>query len=173
MHIGIDGGCWNNRRGYGRFLRELLEAVARCPAGNEYTVFLDSFAYQDFHLKEPFRPVLVQTSQAVSEAASVEGRRSLSDLFRMSRASAREPMDLFFFPSVYSYFPLLRRVPTLLGVHDTIADRNPRFAFVSRRHELFWRLKVRLALFQADVVLTVSEYSKSCLRECFLSLIHI
>jgi glycosyltransferase involved in cell wall biosynthesis len=52
----------------------------------------------------------------------------------------------------------------VLGVHDTIADRNPRFAFASKRHELFWRGKVRLALAQATTVLTVSEYSKRCIE---------
>ena len=28
MRIGIDGGTWSNRRGYGRFLRELVGAVS-------------------------------------------------------------------------------------------------------------------------------------------------
>jgi hypothetical protein len=31
MRILIDGGCWTNARGYGRFTRELLAAVARAP----------------------------------------------------------------------------------------------------------------------------------------------
>jgi glycosyltransferase involved in cell wall biosynthesis len=160
MHIGIDGACWANRRGYGRFLRELLEALAAVDRENRYTIFFDSGSFQDFHLAERFRPVVVETSAAVGEAASVSGHRSLSDLLRMSRAVRRERLDLFFFPSVYSYFPLLSRVPMVLGVHDTIAESNPRFAFSSKRHEMFWRWKVRLALAQARTVLTVSEYSR-------------
>jgi glycosyltransferase involved in cell wall biosynthesis len=160
MNIGIDGACWANRRGYGRFLRELLEAVAIVDRVNRYTVFFDAAVPPDFQLGDRFRPVVVPTSATVAEAASASGRRSLGDLWRMSRAVAREPLDLFFFPSVYSYFPLTARVPMVLGVHDTIADRNPRFAFSSKRHELFWRAKVRLALAQATTVLTVSDYSK-------------
>ncbi len=167
MRIGIDGGCWNNRRGYGRFLRELLEAVARIDQRNQYTVFLDSAGYRDFHLTGPFRAEEVFTSQSVSEAASSESRRSVFDLLRMSRAVAAHELDLFFFPSVYSYFPLLRRVPTILGIHDTIADRNPQFAFGSWRQELFWRGKVCLAIDQSNMILTVSEYSKRCVREVF------
>src|SRR5258707_1246573 len=29
LRIGIDGGCWLNRRGYGRYTRSLLSALAR------------------------------------------------------------------------------------------------------------------------------------------------
>ena len=65
MHIGIDGGCWANRRGYGRFLRELLEAVARRDSSNRYSVFLDPEYYERFLLYGNFRPVLVSTAQSV------------------------------------------------------------------------------------------------------------
>jgi glycosyltransferase involved in cell wall biosynthesis len=74
-------------------------------------------------------------------------------------------LDLFFFSSVYSYFPLIRRVPTVLGIHDTIADRNPGFSFSSKRNELFWRWKVKFAISRADTVLTVSNYSRQCLTQ--------
>ncbi len=164
MHIGIDGGCWTNRRGYGRFLREMLAALAVEDRENQYSVFLDSAAYPEFHLGEPFRAVRVGTRQPVAQAAHAGGRRSLPDVLRMSCAVAGERLDLFFFPSVYSWFPLLGRVPTLTGIHDTIAERNPAFAFDSRRHERFWRWKVRLAIAQARTILTVSEYSKRCLQ---------
>jgi glycosyltransferase involved in cell wall biosynthesis len=164
MHIGIDGGCWTNRRGYGRFLRELLEALAVSDTKNQYSVFLDPEAYAAFHLGGRFRPVLVPTDQTVDGAARSDGSRSVSDMLRMSQAVRNTPLDLFFFSSVFSYFPLLRRVPMILGVHDTIADKNPHFSFASRRQHLFWQIKVKLALAQADTVLTVSEYSKQCIE---------
>jgi glycosyltransferase involved in cell wall biosynthesis len=164
MRIGVDGGCWTNRRGYGRFLRELLRALAGEDRVNRYTVFLDPEGFAEFRLGEPFRAVRVATGQAVRQAAHAGGRRTPLDVLRMSRAVARERLDLFFFPSVYSWFPLLSRVPAVVGIHDTIAERNPDFAFASRRHELFWRWKVRLAIAQARTILTVSEYSRRCLR---------
>lgn len=164
MHIGIDGGCWSNRRGYGRFLRELLEALAATDTKNEYSVFLDPAAYESFHLRGRFRPVLVSTSETVNGAARSDGHRPLADMLRMSYAVARMPLDVFFFSSVFCYFPLLRPLPTILGVHDTIADKNPQFSFASRRQHLFWKAKVKLALAQADTVLTVSEYSKQCIQ---------
>jgi glycosyltransferase involved in cell wall biosynthesis len=165
MRVGIDGACWTNRRGYGRFLRELLAEVAAIDSANDYTVFFDRAVPEDFALGRRFRPVAAGTSSEVGETAHAEGHRPLGDLWRMSRAVARERLDLFFFPSVYSYFPLLRRVRMVLGVHDTIADRNPQFAFAARRQEIFWRVKVRLALAQADTVLTVSEYSKRAIQK--------
>jgi glycosyltransferase involved in cell wall biosynthesis len=164
MHIGIDGGCWTNRRGYGRFLRELLEALAASDTANEYSVFLDPEGYAAFPLRDRFRPVLVPTGQSVGGAARADGRRSPADMLRMSYAVMRTRLDVFFFSSVFSYFPLIRPVPTVLGVHDTIADKNPQFSFASRRQHLFWQAKVKLALAQADTVLTVSEYSKQCIE---------
>jgi len=166
VHIGIDGGCWNNRRGYGRFLRELMKTLAETDASNRYTVYLDSSSYPLFDLKGPFNAKRVATSQGVAESATAASHRSPLDLLRMSLA-VRERLDLFFFPSVYSYFPLLRRIPVIVGIHDTIADRNPHFSFSSKKQEWLWRAKVRLAIAQADTILTVSSYSRRSIAEWF------
>jgi glycosyltransferase involved in cell wall biosynthesis len=164
LHIGIDGGAWSNRRGYGRFLREVLEALAASDTRNEYSVFLDPAAHASFHLGDRFRAVLVPTSQSVNDAARADGHRPIQDMLRMGYAVARASLDVFFFSSVFCYFPLIRPVPAIVGVHDTIADRNPQFSFASRRQHLFWQAKVKLALAQARTVLTVSEYSKQCIE---------
>jgi glycosyltransferase involved in cell wall biosynthesis len=141
-----------------------MEALAASDTSNEYSVFLDPEAYVSFHLGDRFRPIFVPTSQSVAEAARSDGHRSMVDMLRMSYAVMRTPLDLFFFSSVFSYFPLIRPVPTVLGVHDTIADKNPHFSFASRRQHIFWKAKVKLAIAQADMVLTVSEYSKQCIE---------
>ncbi|MDQ6678349.1 MAG: glycosyltransferase family 4 protein [Acidobacteriota bacterium] len=165
MRVGIDGGCWSNRRGYGRFVRELLNAVARTDTDHEFIVFLDRKGYAEFDLHGSFRPCLVSTCDTVSDAATAESRRSLRDLLSMSGAVASQKLDVFFFPSVYSYFPIVRPVPILLGIHDTIADRNPDFSFGTRRHKIFWDWKVKLAIAQATTILTVSHYSADCLTK--------
>ena len=74
MRIGIDGGCWNNRRGYGRYARELLEAVSRADGQNRYTIFLDSPAA--FPIPAAFEQVRVETSANVAESASADSRLS-------------------------------------------------------------------------------------------------
>jgi alpha-1,3-rhamnosyl/mannosyltransferase len=166
MHVGIDGGCWSNQRGYGRVLRELMKALGETEVSNRYTVYLDSSSYALFDLKGPFHARRVATSQGVAESATASSHRSPRDLLRMSLA-VREPLDLFFFPSVYSYFPLLRRIPVIVGILDTIADRNPQFSFSSKKQEWLWRAKVRLAMAQADTILTISQYSKRSITEWF------
>jgi glycosyltransferase involved in cell wall biosynthesis len=82
------------------------------------------------------------------------------DLLAMSAAVARQRPDAVFFPSVYSFFPLMPPRRALLGVHDTMADRFPAFAFDSRTQQRFWRWKMRLALSQCRDIVTVSQYSK-------------
>ena len=165
MRIGIDGGCYSNRRGFGRVLREQFAALLRIDTDNDYVLFLDTPADVPPHPKLTVR--MVGTMQTVAAAATSDSRRSLADLFKMGRAVAQEPLDLFFFPAVYSWFPLHNRVPNLVGIHDTIADRNPQFAFASKSAKLFWRLKVKGALWQADGIVTVSEYSSRCIQEFF------
>lgn len=165
MRIGVDGGCWGNRRGYGRYLREILAALGRLDYDNEYVVFLDAAGFESFAMAGPFRPVRVDLSVPVAQAASWEGRRSFRDLLRMSLAVRREPLDLFFFPASYSYFPVLSRLPVVVCFHDTIPESNPKIHFRSWRQALFWRMKSRLATLQAKLILTVSDYSRRCLVE--------
>jgi len=165
MRIGVDGGCWGIRRGFGRYLREILAALGRVDRHNEYVVFLDPAAYETFAVSGPFRPIRVEVSTPIAQAASWEGRRSIKDMLRMSLAARREPLDLFFFPASYSYFPILSRLPVLVCFHDTIPERDPKVHFRSWRQALFWRMKSRLAAAQAAIVLTVSNYSRRCLIE--------
>jgi glycosyltransferase involved in cell wall biosynthesis len=80
-------------------------------------------------------------------------------MLRLTRAVAAEPLDVFFVPSVYTFFPLPPRLRALVTIHDAIAERFPELTLPSRRARLFWAAKVRLALLQARLVLTVSEYS--------------
>lgn len=165
MRIGVDGGCWGNRRGYGRYLREILAALGRVDRTNEYVVFLDPPAFDAFAIPGPFRRLRVELSVPVAQAASWEGHRSLRDVLRMSLAVRREPLDLFFFPASYSYFPILSRLPVVVCFHDAIPDRDPKVHFRSWRQALLWRVKSRLAAAQARLILTVSDYSRRCLIE--------
>ncbi len=51
MRIGIDATCWANERGYGRFTRELVAAMA--PLAREHTLvcFLDERSARRFDLE--------------------------------------------------------------------------------------------------------------------------
>jgi len=160
MRIGVDATCWANARGYGRFARELLRAMVAEGAGHEFVCFVDERAARCFDLAGAgVRMVLVPQSASPTTAASADGSRSVGDMWRMSRAVAREDLDVFFSPSVYTYFPLPPSLAAVITFHDAIADRFPQLTLPSPRARLFWRVKVQMALAQSRIVLTVSEYA--------------
>ncbi|MEP6703306.1 MAG: glycosyltransferase family 1 protein, partial [Acidobacteriota bacterium] len=167
MRIGVDATCWQNKRGYGRFTRELLEAVLDVDKSNEYLFFVDPATAESGELPADFKTIVVKTTVAPIEAASADGRRSLGDLWAMSREVLRHKLDLFFFPTVYSYFPILSRTKIIVTLHDVIAERHPDLIFPNARSKFFWGLKQKAAIRQADIIATVSEYSKQQIIEYF------
>ena len=160
LRIGIDATCWANPRGYGRFTRELCTALVALAPEERFTFFADRRAADTFRLSGAnLRLVTVEQRTSPTEAAAADGSRSPFDMLRLTRAVRREPLDVFFSPSVYTYFPLPPGLRAVVTVHDTIAERFPELTLPSPRARLFWKAKVKLALFQARLVLTVSEYS--------------
>jgi glycosyltransferase involved in cell wall biosynthesis len=160
MRVGVDATCWANVRGYGRFTREICGALVALAPEHEFTFFADDAAARVFELEAPnVRLVAVAQSVSPTKAAAAGGARSPLDMLKLTAAVRREPLDVFFSPSVYTFFPLPPRLPALVGIHDCIAERFPDLTLPSRRARLFWTAKVRLALLQATRILTVSHYS--------------
>jgi glycosyltransferase involved in cell wall biosynthesis len=167
MRIAIDGCCWSNRRGFGRFTRELVSHVVAEHPAHEYTLVVDRATAEASRLPAGARLAVVDTSESPTRAASAAGARSPLDLWRMARAAARIPADLFFFPADYSFFPMLRRVPTVVTFHDAIAESHPGLIFPGARARLFWNAKSWLARRQADRILTVSASARSRISAAF------
>lgn len=166
MRIGVDVACWANARGYGRFTRELLRAVVAEAPDDEFVCFVEERGADAFDLRAPnVRVVPVRQGRAPTEAAAADGYRAPMDMLRFTRAVWREPTDVFFSPSVYTYFPLPPGRRSVITVHDAIADRFPELTLPSRRARLFWRMKVGMALRQASLVLTVSPFAARELTE--------
>ena len=160
MRIGVDGCCWANKRGYGRFTRELLTAFLAIDDKNNYWFFIDKETASTNKFPEGMKIIVASTLVSPLKAASASGRRSLRDVWNMSQMVMKHDLDLFFFPSVYSYFPIFNRTKIVLTIHDMIADRHPDEVFSKKKHMLFWKLKQYLAVKQAHLILTVSEFSK-------------
>ena len=160
MRIGIDVTCWANARGYGRFARELVSEMVALAPEDEFVCFADDRAAELFDLRGS-NVRLVRVGQRVSptEAAASDGSRSPADMLRLTRAVWRERLSVFFSPSVYTYFPLPPGLRAVVTVHDAIADRFPELTLPSWRARMFWRAKVSLALAQARLVLTVSDFA--------------
>lgn len=160
MRIGVDACCWANDRGYGRYTRELLRALVASAPEHDFRLLVDDAAGGRIDLSGPnvqLEPV--RLGRAATRAAASGGSRSPVDLFRMSRAVRRLRPDVFFSPSVYSWFPLFPGQPAVVCIHDAIADEFPELTLPGARDRLFWRAKVAAALRQADLVLTVSDFS--------------
>lgn len=156
-HVGIDASSWENERGFGRFTRSLVEALAARDRGFRYTLLFDT---------PPTRPVppgvtvaVAGAGQSMAAAATGRGARGGADMLTLSRAAVGLGADLFFFPASYSFYPMLSRVPKIVCIHDTIPERFPDLIFPSKRNFLFWRLKSWLAIRQARRVMTVSNAS--------------
>lgn len=172
MKIGVDASCWMNKRGYGRYTRELLRAMLTLDQENEYWFFMDSETAresEDLPQTGRVRQIIVETSQAAARAASASGRRSLQDVWKMVRAVRQHgrELDLFYFPADYTFFPLSTQAKVVLTCHDTTAERFPSLIFPNKRGQMFWKLKVRWALRRADLVVTVSESAKQDLINRF------
>lgn len=160
LRIGLDASCWANARGYGRFTRELVAAMVRLAPDDEFLCFLDERAHALFDLRAPnVRTIVVPQGVSPTTAASADSSRTPVDMLRFTRAVSRERLDLFFCPTVYTYFPLPVGLPAVVTVMDAIAERFPELTLPSPRARLFWRAKVWLALQQARLVLTISDYA--------------
>lgn len=166
MRIGIDGATWENSRGYGRFTRELVRALVNLDPRNEYVLFVSPFVRGD-SLPPNAQIVRVQTRIAPASAASADGYRSPRDMWAFTRAIATARLDLVFFPSVYSFVPVLQPRRVVVTVHDVIPERFPQHVFKNARARLFWTLKTQLAVAQATRVLTVSEHARQGIQKYF------
>ena len=163
MRIGVDATCWNNRRGYGRHLRSLFNAVCRLDRANEYVLFVDTPPDGLLPPLPPARLVQVAVSAPAAIAANADGRRSLADAWSMSRALSAAHLECLIFPTLYSYVPVVTRAKKILLIHDVIAERLPQHVFPNQTGKMWWRVKSELARAQADLIVTVSEYAKRTL----------
>lgn len=159
MRIGVDATCWQNNRGYGRHARALLSALVRLDEASHYTFLLDSTENAAL-LPARVEARLVRASAPTAVAAAGNGHRSLFDLWRMSRALSDARFDLLLFPTIYSYTPVFSRARKIVLIHDVIAETYPQLTLPRRAARLFWGLKTALGRWQADAIVTVSDYSR-------------
>ncbi|MGH9940701.1 MAG: glycosyltransferase, partial [Blastocatellia bacterium] len=166
LRIGVDATCWQNNRGYGRHARALLGALVRLDAENHYTFFLD--ANEGLETLPPgIDARLAPAASPATVAASANGHRSLGDMWRMSRALSDPNLDLLLFPTIYSYVPVFSRARKIVMIHDVIAETYPRLTLPHPMARLFWRAKVAMGRWQADAIVTVSEYSRQGIARRF------
>ena len=159
MHIGVDATCWQNDRGYGRHARALLTEMVKLDTENHYSLVVDSSRNLDM-LPSGVDARLVEAGSPTAIAASSTGHRSIQDMWRMSRALSDPAFDVLLFPTVYSYVPVVSRAKKMVMIHDVIAETYPSLTLPTVAARVFWKTKVALGRFQADAIITVSDYSR-------------
>ncbi len=160
VNIGIDATCWQLRRGFGRHTRCLLRALAGIDRHNHYTFITDvPAAVHEF--PEGVEARVVATRVATTRAASATSHRSARDLLSMSRAMSQRHLDVVLFPTVYSYVPVMGKAKKLVIIHDVTSQTHPALSLGGRIPRALWRVKLWTALRQADVIITVSEFSRA------------
>ena len=160
MRIGIDGSCLANRRGFGRFARQMVEALAGAGSSHEFSVFVDRPSMEEVTVPEGMETVAVEVSEAPSRAASASGRRRVGDMLAMGRAVSRANLDLIYFPASYSFFPVWNAGRVVVTMHDTLALAHPEWVFPTWRGKMAWRAKEQAAALWADRIVTVSEAAR-------------
>jgi glycosyltransferase involved in cell wall biosynthesis len=162
MRVGIDATAWANRRGFGRFTRNSVRRLVALDKDIDWILYTSGGVNGD-----PLPPgAEVRALGSSRGPRSAERSRRLGALLDSGWEVSRERLDAFLFPSVYSYFPVVG-VPTVVGVHDLIADEFPHLTLPTRRSRTMWRLKETAAVRRAARVFTVSVASRSAVAARF------
>ncbi len=167
LKIGIDGTCLLNRRGFGRYIHCLLAEFAALEDGHDYILFVDPVSARTADIPEGVETRVVDFDRPPAEAASADGRRSVKDMWHYAHSVSRAKLDVFYFPAVYTYCPLLRPRRIVVGIHDVIAEHHPAQVFSHWRHQFFWRVKMTLAIRQSAKIITVSDYARQTIIDYF------
>ena len=162
MRVGVDATSWVNRRGFGRFTRNVVRRLVELDQQTTYVLIVDDATAGEADFPEAADRLVVRLSRPPSQAAAADSSRAPLDVLRLTRAARRAKLDAFLFTSVYTWFPV-PGIPSVVGVHDTIADDFPELTFPDRRARLLWRVKEGAAVQTASVVFTVSETSRRAL----------
>ncbi len=160
MRIGIDATCWWNQRGFGRFTRQLLRAMFDLKGDHRLTLFVDQPAAPEM-IRDGIDVVQVGTRASVTEAAVSDGSRGVGDLLAFRAAVARQPLDVMYFPAVYSWYPTGGKAPTVITFHDAIAEHFPSLVMPSRRGRWLWNAKIWAARRTAAQITTVSNAARA------------
>jgi glycosyltransferase involved in cell wall biosynthesis len=166
MKIGVEATCLFNKRGYGRYARALIGSTLQLDKENEYICYVDSLEkLEDISDHVEIRYVAASTPAAL--AASSTSRRSLGDMWKMSRAMSDPKLDILLFPTVYTYVPVLSPAKKVVFIYDAIPEIYPELTLPHKQARLFWQIKSSMARRQADTIVTISEYSKKILARKF------
>ena len=163
LHVGIDATSWRNDRGFGRFTRELVTALAARDTGFRYTLFFDQLPAEPMPAGVAVRSAA--TRRALNDSAVSDDTPVPSPTFGGWGGLCARSDVMCFLPRLCTwYFPILTRIPCVVCYHDATAERFPELLFPTRRNHRLWQIKTAMARFQTTRAMTVSQSSASDLQ---------
>jgi glycosyltransferase involved in cell wall biosynthesis len=160
MRVGVDATSWPNRRGFGRFARNLVTRLVALDRETRYVLYIDEASAAETTLPEAAEVIGFALRRRPAEVASASSSRPVSDLLRQTLQVSRGRLDAVLFPSVYTYFPVFG-VPMVVGLHDATAETHGELTFPRTRSRLLWQAKHRLAVRTATRLFTVSAAAQA------------
>jgi glycosyltransferase involved in cell wall biosynthesis len=136
-----------------------LRRLVQIDESNQYTFFLDSRDNIE-SIPEKVELRIVNSSRPTNLAAVADGHRSIRDMWQVGNALSDSKFDILLYPTLYSFVPVISRAKKLVVIHDVIPEKFPELTFPKRLPRLFWKLKSAIGRRQANVIITVSEYSR-------------
>jgi len=166
VRVGVDATSWVNRRGFGRFARNAVGRLVELDPHTQYVFFIDESSAADAQLPSGVEVRTVPLSERPTERAAAGSSRRIRDLLKLTAAVRRARLDVFLFPSLYTWFPVIG-TPTVVGVHDTMAEDLPELITPARRERLAVCVKHRAGIRLAAALFTVSEVSRRAIAARF------
>lgn len=159
MRVGVDISTWGNRRGIGRFTRELITALLELGTETEYLFFIDSQTFKGHSFPKQMAVVPVATSASPERGLTLGSSRPLKDVWAFATTVGKSRLDVVFLPFWSLYFPVLdRRTKVVSTIHDLIEYQHR--SSIPTARWLLMRAKHRLCLSRSNAILTPSRHSK-------------
>ncbi|MFP5354909.1 MAG: hypothetical protein ACLGIK_07090, partial [Gemmatimonadota bacterium] len=96
-----------------------MRALVALAPQHHFVCFGDRRAFEAFPLDASnVERVTVALDESPTVAAAADGARTPRDMLRLTRAVWASRPDVFFSPSVYTYFPLPPRQRAVVTIHD-------------------------------------------------------
>ena len=145
FHVGVDATSWSNDRGFGRFTREILSALAARRSGFRYTLLFDRLP--DATLPSGVAVLDAGTQRTPQRVGGGKSSRSLGYLWSMGRLARKEAFDVFSFQRSIRTFRCWPkyRVSSVITMRPRSAFRN---CFPTALNHRLWQAKTALARLQ-------------------------
>jgi glycosyltransferase involved in cell wall biosynthesis len=150
MRIGIDIRILErNKAGFERYLRHLLENLAKIDEKNEYVL------YSDHHIDKEYFDLGNNFSIKVIEKF---GHSQVWTNFSLPREVEKDELDVFHFPASSVWIKKAKR--TVVTLHDISPVLLPELQMASKKMILYFRFLFWLIKNKADIIITVSHNSR-------------